>query len=141
MQHKVDVFDTSVSLTTPLMEAINRGHIDVASYLVQSGASLMTQDVRNENAIHHAARCSTRMLRALIKAANYNSSQIQGVTSVINVKRHFPEDLAVSDILFEVLVSLRERGTFPVRRKREKNVNTQSNLLSIPSKTVSKLKI
>jgi ankyrin repeat protein len=112
------VFDTSVSLVTPLMEAISYNRIEAASFLVQSGASLAVQDIRNENALHYGARSSSRMIRAILKASKLNSSQIQALASATNIKLQFPEDVSETSIAREVLIHLREKGTFPIRKKR-----------------------
>ena len=116
--HAVDVFDTSVQLKTPLMLAIEHGHIDVAAYLVQSSASLSIQDVRMENALHYAARSSCRMVKSIIKASGLDNYQLQSIASVTNIKLLFPEDVAAFSITKENLVCLRERGCFLVRKRK-----------------------
>lgn len=124
LKHTVDVFDTSVCMMTPLMDAIEEGQIEAAALLVQSGASLSVQDVRGENSMHFAARQTGRMIRALIQASKYNTAQIKSICSVPNIKLQFPEDVAASIIAHDVLVSLRENGTAPQRGKQRARLPT-----------------
>lgn len=132
LKHSVDVFDTSVCMMTPLMDAIEEGHIDAAALLVQSGASLSIQDVRGENSMHYAARQTGRMIRALISASTYNPAQVQSVCAVPNMKLQFPEDVASSSITQGLLVTLRERGVLPpqLRQQQQQQRNRQPSTAS-----------
>jgi len=116
--HNVEVYDTSVSLRTPLMQAIESGFIHISALLVQSGAALETVDIRNENALHWAARSSCRMVKSIVQASGLGYAQLQSLASMTNIKLLFPEDVALNPIIQEALVSLREKGYFPVRVRR-----------------------
>ena len=100
------------------MEAIENHHIDIATLLVTSGATLNKQDIRDENVLHYSARSSCRMIRSIVKAACLNNSQLQGLASVTNIKLLFPEDLTKHPLTHDMLVHVREKGTLPMRRKR-----------------------
>lgn len=117
--HSVDVFDTSITKKTPLMEAIENNHIEIAALLVSSGADLCKQDMRDENALHYAAKSSCRMIRAIVKASCLDDMQLQNLASVTNVKLLFPEDLAQYTLVQNMLVYIREHGALPMRRKRQ----------------------
>ena len=116
--HVIDIFDTSVQLKTPLMLAIENGHLDLAVYLVNSSASLSIQDIRLENALHYAARNSCRMVKAIVKASGLDPYQLQSIASVTNIKLLFPEDVASFCITQENLVCLRERGCFLTKKRK-----------------------
>jgi hypothetical protein len=116
--HKVDVYDTAVSLRTPLYQAIESGFINISSFLVQSGASLETVDIRNENALHWAARSSCRMVKSIVQASGLGYAQLQSLASATSIKLLFPEDCALNPIIKEALVSLRERGYFLIRARK-----------------------
>lgn len=116
--HKVEVYDTSLSLKTPLMQAIESGFINISALLVQSGASLETVDIRNENALHWAARSSCRILKSIVQASGLGYAQLQSLASATNIKLLFAEDVALNPIIKEALVSLREKGYFPVRARK-----------------------
>jgi ankyrin repeat protein len=108
--HEIDVFDTSVSRVTPLMEAISASNIEVVGMLVKFGANLSLQDVKGENAFHYAARSGSRIVKCLIKNSSLSKEQIQALVCVTNIKLKFPEDVAINSLTKEVLVDLRERG-------------------------------
>ena len=116
--HTVDVFDTSARLKTPLMQAIESDHIEIAVFLVQSSASLAIQDIRLENALHWAARSSCRMVKAIVKACNLTPAELQELASTTNIKLLFPEDVTDFGVTKENLICLREKGYFPMRKRK-----------------------
>ena len=116
--HKVDVFDTSGRLKTPLMQAIESNHIDVAAFLVEASASLAIQDIRLENALHWAARSSGRMVKAVVKASTLSPAELQSLASTTNIKLLFPEDVATFALTQENLCCLREKGHFLMKKRR-----------------------
>jgi hypothetical protein len=54
--HNINVFDSSTTLVTPLMEAIKTNSIDISEFLVEYGANLNDHDINNENFLHYCAR-------------------------------------------------------------------------------------
>jgi ankyrin repeat protein len=121
--HSIDVFDSNLSRVTPLMDAIMSKHIELAIILVESGASLFTQDINLENSLHYGARSgSSRMIKWMIKAANLTKEQIQECASASNIKLKFPEDLADSPLSREVLTNLRQFGFHAPLFKRKKSL-------------------
>lgn len=116
--HDIDPIDSSVSLVTPLQEAISSNKMKLACLLVEAGASLFHVDIRNENSLHYAARVGSRMVLGLFKAAKLSKERIQELLTTSNVKNRFPEDLANSDLTREVLYDFREHGRhIPKTRK------------------------
>ena len=121
--HEADVFDSSVSLVTPLMDAVTMGHNDVAVALVSLGANLFIQDMRGENVLHYCARNgSVKLIMSVIKAADISQEQIQALASTSNCKLKFPEDLTASQLTKEVLTDLREKGTHVSKSKQRATV-------------------
>lgn len=120
--HDVDCVDSSVSLVTPLMDAIMMHHTEIASALAKAGASFFHQDMRGENILHYLARCGVvRMAKAILAESNLSDTEIQALASTASVKLRFPEDVACTAHMREVLTALRERGMHsPKRRSRKK---------------------
>ena len=52
---------------TPLMVAIERGHVQAARYLVKAGANLNTQDNSGRNARDYARASGNREIRELLQ--------------------------------------------------------------------------
>ncbi len=58
--------DTSTS-STPLLRALERGHEEIAMYLIRSGADVMKSDKENTLPLHMAAAaCSAKMFDKLV---------------------------------------------------------------------------
>eukprot|EP01039_Chlorochromonas_danica_P011053 gene11053-12309_t len=107
--HAVEPLDSSVSAITPLMNAIQYDHVDIAVILLEAGASLLSCDVNAENALHYVARSgSFRMLKSLI--ANHSPQVIADCAARVNSKKKFPEDLARNPRMISWLRSLRMHG-------------------------------
>lgn len=119
--YNVDVTDSSVSLVTPLMDAILANSISAALLLVQAGASLYTQDYSGENALHYCARNgSTVMIHKILQAAELTPNAISQLCSQTNVKLKFPEDVAKYTLTKEVLIDYRETGQHIIKHKGKK---------------------
>mmetsp|Transcript_11462 Transcript_11462/g.11485 ORF Transcript_11462/g.11485 Transcript_11462/m.11485 type:complete len:238 (+) Transcript_11462:185-898(+) len=116
--HEIDPVDSSVSLITPLMEAIEANHIRTSCILVESGADLFNLDVRNENAVHYAARVGSRMVIGLMKSSKLPKEKIQELLSTSNVKHKFPEDMANSELTREVLHDYRTAGRHQAKNRK-----------------------
>eukprot|EP01031_Cornospumella_fuschlensis_P040944 gene40944-49944_t len=111
--HQAESFDSSISRVTPLMNAIQYQHIEIAVILLEAGASLMTQDVNGENALHYAARSGgLGMLRSIVTAANLSAKRNKECASVQNIKRKYPEDLAKNPRMVAILRHLRCSGQY-----------------------------
>lgn len=67
-------------LITPLMYAIMEGKIKWVQILLSAGASVHTQDVDGNTALHYACmKQDMKSVKELIKAdANYNSKNVHG---------------------------------------------------------------
>ena len=116
--HAVDPMDSSNSGQTPLMEAVRMNFTETAVLLIEAGASLSTQDVNNENAMHYAARNgSSKLIQRIIKAADLSRDAIQNLMTSVDIKRRLPEDLASRSLAREVLTNYRQLGEHLTRRK------------------------
>ena len=113
--HPIDLVDSAASLVTPLMLAISHNNVEAASKLVQFGALLQKADIKGENALHYAARDTGIMVKRLIEAAGCTREEISRLTTATNVKRKFPEDLAVSDVVKDTLLQFRTLGYIPTK--------------------------
>ena len=119
--YSVDVTDSSVSLITPLMDAILANSVQSAVSLVQAGANIYAQDMSGENALHYCARIgSSIMIHKILQAAELSPSGIQELLSQTNVKLKFPEDVAKNQLTREVLKDYRETGMHIVEKKHRK---------------------
>jgi ankyrin repeat protein len=49
-------FDSSISLVTPLMEAVKISHVEISELLIEHGADLTICDINHENILHYCAR-------------------------------------------------------------------------------------
>ena len=118
----VDATDSSVSVITPLMDAILANSVQSAISLVQAGANLYAQDMSGENALHYCARNgSTIMIHKILQAAELSPSGIQELLSQTNVKLKFPEDVAKNQLTREVLKDYRKTGMHIIEKKIKKN--------------------
>lgn len=115
----VDATDSSVSLITPLMDAILANSVNAAICLVQAGANLFAQDMSGENALHYCARNgSTIMINKILQAAELSPMSIQELASQTNVKLKFPEDITKSQLCREVLQDYRTSGHHIIKPKK-----------------------
>lgn len=106
--HKVDIYDSCVSKRTPLMDAILVKQIEVCVVLIEGGASLFTQDVNNENALHYAARTgSLRLIKSIITASRLQSDKLSNLTNSRSIKKQLPEDLSSNEAIKEYLKAFR----------------------------------
>lgn len=111
--HPAEPFDSSISRVTPLMNAIQYQQIEIAVILLEAGASLFTQDVNGENALHYAARCGGfGMLKSIVSAASLSISGNKECASTRNIKRKYPEDLAKNPRMVAILRHLRGCGQY-----------------------------
>lgn len=127
---EIDVIDTSMSLRTPLFDAIAANQEDAVYMLIKFGAQLGHQDINGENAFHYAAKVGARMLKVLYSNCDLSKADIQRLLSVTNIKLQFPEDRAVNSVTKEVLVELRQSGCRVVggsKSKMKRKVNTVDN--------------
>lgn len=116
--HEIDPIDSSVSMVTPLQEAVLSNQLKIACILIEAGANIFHLDIRNENSLHYAARVGSRMVIGLFKTSKVSKVQIQELLTTANVKNRFPEDLAHSELTREVLHNFRTFGKHqPVNRK------------------------
>lgn len=107
---EIDIIDTSVSLRTPLLEAIAARQEEAVFMLIKFGAQLSHQDINGENSFHYAAKVGSRMLRVLYSNCDINRANIQKLLSVTNIKLQFPEDRAINSITKDILIELRQYG-------------------------------
>lgn len=120
--HEVEPVDSSLSKITPLMEAITYQNIEIAIVLVESGARLEKADINGENAFHYAARCgSARIIKWLSKASALANYELKEIASSTNIKLKFPEDLASNVMVKDLLVSLRDQGSFSSYSKKRQD--------------------
>ena len=123
MGHAVDPIDSSASKMTPLMEAIENNFLETAVLLVDSGASLASQDINNENAFHYAARNgSAKLIKLITRSADLSRDNLRALCCVVDIKLRFPEDLSSRSLAREVLVCFRELGYHPQKTKAVKTV-------------------
>ena len=112
IQHPVDPVDSSVSLLTPIMDAVAFHFSEIAITLATAGANLAHQDIQGENVLHYTARSgSARLIVDIIRASGLSTAAIQATVSACNVKLKFPEDVAMNSHCREVLKEYRESGT------------------------------
>jgi ankyrin repeat protein len=129
---EIDVIDTSVSLRTPLHDAIAANQEDAVYMLIKFGAQLGHQDINGENAFHCAAKIGTRMLKVLYSNSDLSKADIQKLLSVTNIKLQFPEDRAANAITKDVLIELRQYGCrvtgggMSKTKKRQNKSNTKA---------------
>ena len=117
----IDATDSSVSLITPLMDAVLANSINAAVVLVQAGANLFARDMSGENVLHYCARNgSTIMIQKILQAAELPSRLIQELASQTNVKLKFPEDISSNLLCKEVLTDYRENGFHHIKHKNKK---------------------
>jgi ankyrin repeat protein len=117
--HPVEPIDSSTSRVTPLMEAVQYKHIEVIIILLEAGASLFTQDINGENALHYAARSGGfRLLHHMLATANLSKQLGRDCASYLNVKKQFPEDLARNQRVAATLRHLRMTGSVCEQRAR-----------------------
>ena len=109
--HPIDLFDSSLTRKTALMDAIESKKLEIVIVLVESGADLSKTDINNENAFHYAARSgSSRIIKWMTKASNLQPSEIQEYAGATNIRLKFPEDLAENYLTQEILTNYRTAG-------------------------------
>ena len=114
----VDATDSSVSLITPLMDAVLANSVNAVVALVQAGANLFARDMSGENILHYCARTgSTIMIHKILHASELPPSSIQELASQTNVKLKFPEDVSSNRLCKEVLINYREKGHHQKKHK------------------------
>lgn len=117
----VDAIDSSVSLVTPLMDAVLANSVKTAVALVQAGANLFARDMSGENILHYCARNgSTIMIHKILQASELPHSSIQELASQPNIKLKFPEDISSNILCREVLIDYREKGLHHIKHKNKK---------------------
>ena len=95
----VNAIDTSVSNTTPLIEAARAGKREACEVLIKHGANVRFKDAQGDTAIHWAAR---RGWGTLLKSLIRTSDEVAKGTSrhlltAVNNKGHTPVQLATNE--------------------------------------------
>lgn len=121
----INMYDSSGSLVTPLMEAIAsfKGNPDIVTLLITSRANLDCRDINGDTAFHYAARVgSANLIKAMIEVADISADKIMELASTTNYKRKkMPEDLCKTSLCKEILQDLRTKGFHkPPQRRRKK---------------------
>lgn len=132
--HPIDVFDSSLTRKTALMDAIEAKNTEIAIVLVESGAELSKVDINNENAYHYAARSnSSRIIKWMTKAANLQPLEIQQCTGATSIKLKFPEDLTESYLCQEILTNYRTKGKHESSMRNAERMRNTSTSKAIAS--------
>lgn len=95
--HDINVIDSSVSKVTPIIIAINYGHVEIVKALVIHGSNLSLLDNNNENIFHHVARSNNaRVLKIILNNCSLSSSQLQKLLNMKSISRKKPVDVAIA---------------------------------------------
>ena len=112
----VNVHDTSVTRSTPLLEAARAGNRQVCEFLIRYGAKVKIADSHGDTAFHWAARRGHGTLIAVMLAKSeefQGASSTRGVLEMDNNKLHIPLDVAsnetVAGIIRREMARLAER--------------------------------
>ena len=121
----VNVHDTSVTRTTPLIEAARTGRKKVCEFLIRYGAKLSIADSFGDTAIHWASRRGHGSLIVSMLAA---SEEYQGGGSTRNLltkannKLHIPLDVCASETVRALIQKQMQRlGERNVKHKKTVN--------------------
>ena len=121
----VNVHDTSVTRTTPLLEAARAGNKHICEFLIRYGAKVKIKDSHGDNAFHWAAR---RGHGSLITTMLRRSEEFQGshstqhVLALENNKLMTPLDVATNETVQQLIKKeLKKHGEKENSRKKGKN--------------------
>ena len=128
--HDLDPVDCSASLVTPLMVAISLNRLDISCAIVEAGGNLFKQDIRMENAMHYAARVSSIMVKQILSSSKLEKDKIQALVSTPNIKNCFPEDVAKTELIQEVLENYRNFGVH-IRKKKEYHASKKVEITAV----------
>ena len=119
----INAIDCSVSLRTPLMDAVATVNIEKSLYLIEVGADITRRDASGDNAFHYAAKTGIAMLiRKVIEVSickHTSMQQIQNILDTPNVKKRLPEDMAANKPCKDLLTFIRLNGAFPTKIDRK----------------------
>jgi hypothetical protein len=121
----VNVHDTSVTRTTPLIEAARTGRKKVCEFLIRYGAKLNIADSFGDTPIHWASRRAHGSLIAqmLAKSEEFQGSgSTRGLLTMTNNKLHIPIDVATNETVRE-LIRREMRRLGASKAKHKKTVN------------------
>jgi|EP00945_MAST-04E_sp_MAST-4E-sp1_P008782 hypothetical protein len=95
----VNITDTSVAKTSPLIEASRAGKRDVCELLLRNGANIRHKDAQGDTAIHWASRRGWgTLLRSLVRTSEkVNPGSSRHLLHMKNNKDHTPLDLAANE--------------------------------------------
>ncbi len=102
----VNVHDTSVTRTTPLIEAARTGRKKVCEFLIRYGAKLNIADSFGDTPVHWASRRAHGSLIAqmLAKSEEFQGSRsTRGLLTMTNNKLHIPIDVATNETVRELI--------------------------------------
>jgi hypothetical protein len=88
----VDIIDTTVNKTTPLLEAARAGWAEVCQYLISKGANVLLTDKHGNSALHYASQIGIpSLVRDILHAPNGSS-----LLTLKNYKMQLPIDVVAN---------------------------------------------
>lgn len=102
----VNLPDTSVTRTTPLIEAARSGNRRVCELLIKHGAKIGQLDSHGDSAVHWAARRGWgTLIPAMLHASEeyQGGGSVRGVLDVPNAKELTPIDIAANETVRELI--------------------------------------